>query len=82
MFRILFQGQNSSSSSHCPLDNSSVVFSLSFSSHSAWNDSFNCSLSQCNNNGHDCRSSEILCFDYRTMTNMSYCAPASRDATI
>ncbi|CAF4077108.1 unnamed protein product, partial [Adineta steineri] len=64
----------------CSENNVSIQFTLSSSSHSAWNSTSNCSLQQCNvnltNNINNCRSSSTPCFDYRTISNISYCAPA------
>ena len=56
-----------------------ATFSLSSSSHSAWQPTSNCTLQQFNvtftNNGN-CRSSPMPCFDYRTVDNGSFWAPA------
>ncbi|CAF4416677.1 unnamed protein product, partial [Adineta steineri] len=64
----------------CNENNVSIQFTLSSSSHSAWNPTSNCSLQQCNvnltNNNNNCRSSSTPCFDYRTINNISYCTPA------
>ncbi|CAF0858351.1 unnamed protein product [Adineta steineri] len=63
----------------CSENNVSIQFTLSSSSHSAWNSTSNCSLQQCNvnsNNNNNCLSSSTPCFDYRTINNISYCAPA------
>ncbi|CAF1054681.1 unnamed protein product [Adineta steineri] len=62
------------------INNSSgnVTFALSWSSHSAWNPTLNCTLQQCLiifNNNSSCRSSSTPCFDYRTYTDDRYCAP-------
>lgn len=54
-----------------------VEYSLFYSSHSAQDSSSNCSLLSCINNNNSCRSPETPCFDYRTINNESYCAPAS-----
>ncbi|CAF0885277.1 unnamed protein product [Adineta steineri] len=62
----------------CTENNASVQFTLSSSSHSASNPTSYCALQQCNTslNGNDnCRSSSTPCFDYRTINNISYCAP-------
>ncbi|CAF3324761.1 unnamed protein product [Rotaria socialis] len=67
----------------CSLENSSVQFTLSNLAHSAWQPSANCALPLCitysnnNNNSSTCRTSLTPCYDYRTATNMSYCAPGS-----
>ncbi|CAF0921377.1 unnamed protein product [Adineta steineri] len=56
----------------------STQFILSSSSHSAWNSTSNCTLQQCNtsmNDNNNCLSSSTPCFDYRTINNISYCAP-------
>ncbi|CAF1050114.1 unnamed protein product [Adineta steineri] len=61
----------------CSENNVSIQFTLSSSSHSAWNQTSNCSLQQCNmslNGNNDCLSSSTPCFDYRTINNISYCA--------
>ncbi|CAF4378045.1 unnamed protein product, partial [Adineta steineri] len=64
----------------CSENNVSIQFILSSSSHSAWNSTSSCSLQQCflnsnNNNNNSCLSSSTPCFDYRTINNISYCAP-------
>ncbi|CAF3894183.1 unnamed protein product, partial [Adineta steineri] len=62
----------------CTENNASVQFTLSSSSHSASNPTSYCAVQQCNTslNGNDnCRSSSTPCFDYRTINNISYCAP-------
>ncbi|CAF1034358.1 unnamed protein product [Adineta steineri] len=62
----------------CSENNVSIKLTLSSSSHSAWNPTSNCSLQQCNtslNGNNNCRSSSTPCYDYRTITNISYCAP-------
>ena len=54
-------------------------FTLSASSHSAWQSSTNCNMSQCPMNAsydNGCRASSTPCFDYRSLNNTSYCAPA------
>ncbi|CAF2706385.1 unnamed protein product [Rotaria sp. Silwood2] len=61
----------------CVNTNFTVTFTLSDSSHSAWKSSSNCSLSQCSTNNNSCRLSMTPCFDYHTINNISYCAPAS-----
>ncbi|CAF1032019.1 unnamed protein product [Adineta steineri] len=63
----------------CSENNVSIQFILSSSSHSASNPTSNCSLQQCNtslNGNNNCLSSSTPCFDYRTINNISYCAPA------
>ncbi|CAF3023835.1 unnamed protein product [Rotaria sp. Silwood2] len=63
---------------YCYENNDSVQFTLSLSSHSAWQPTLNCSLQQCNTSFNDnsiCRSSTTPCFDYRTLNYTSYCAP-------
>ena len=62
----------------CNQNNNTVEFTLSWSNHSAWNPTSNCSLQQCSgsSNNNSCRSSLTPCFDYRTLNNTSYCAPA------
>ncbi|CAF4305241.1 unnamed protein product, partial [Rotaria magnacalcarata] len=54
-----------------------VEFTLSSSDHSASKTTLNCSLQKCNvsSNENTCRSSTTPCFDYRTLNNISYCAP-------
>ncbi|CAF1482448.1 unnamed protein product, partial [Adineta steineri] len=63
----------------CSDNNASIHFTLSSSSHSASNSTSNCFLQQCivnsNNNNNSCRSSSTPCFDYRTINNISFCAP-------
>ncbi|CAF0910380.1 unnamed protein product [Adineta steineri] len=64
----------------CSENNASIRFTLSSSFHSAWNSASTCSLQQCNvnltnNNNDNCRSTSTPCFDYRTINNISYCAP-------
>ncbi|CAF3896181.1 unnamed protein product, partial [Adineta steineri] len=62
----------------CSENNVSIQFTLSSSSHSAWNPTSNCSLQQCDislNGNNNCLSSSTPCFDYRTINNISYCAP-------
>ncbi|CAF1265233.1 unnamed protein product [Adineta steineri] len=62
----------------CTENNVSFQFTLSSSSHSAWNSTSSCSLQQCNtslNCSNNCLPSSTPCFDYRTINNISYCAP-------
>ncbi|CAF1210446.1 unnamed protein product [Adineta steineri] len=62
----------------CSENNASIQFTLSSSFHSAWNPISNCSLQQCNtslNDNNNCLLSSTPCFDYRTINNISYCAP-------
>ncbi|CAF1468140.1 unnamed protein product [Adineta steineri] len=63
----------------CTENDVSIQFALLSSSHTAWNPISNCSLQQCNAsliNNNNCLSSSTPCFDYRTINNISYCAPA------
>ncbi|CAF1183189.1 unnamed protein product [Adineta ricciae] len=62
----------------CAYRNTSVQFTLLTSAHSASNSASSCSLQQCNGTSADnqtCSLSPTPCFDYRTMNNISYCAP-------
>ncbi|CAF1375874.1 unnamed protein product [Adineta steineri] len=62
----------------CSENNASIQFTLSSLSHSAWNSTSSCSLQQCNtslNGNNNCLSSSTPCYDYRTINNISYCAP-------
>lgn len=62
----------------CNNSNDTIIFTLSSSSHSAWNPTLICSLQQCHlssSNNNSCITSSTLCFDYRTLNNRSYCAP-------
>ncbi|CAF1192688.1 unnamed protein product [Adineta ricciae] len=63
----------------CNKTDTAVEFTLSSSSHSAWNSVSYCSLQQCrsniNNDNITCVLSPKPCFDYRTPNNASYCAP-------
>ncbi|CAF4568623.1 unnamed protein product, partial [Rotaria sp. Silwood2] len=61
----------------CNESNAMVQFTLTSLSHSAWEPTLNCSLQTCNIslNASNCLSSLTPCFDYRTLTNTSYCAP-------
>jgi hypothetical protein len=71
-------GQTTQSTEYsCDSDNSIVTFTLSSSSHSAWNSLSNCSLSQCTSDNNSCRLSQTPCFDYHTIDTIGYCAPAS-----
>jgi hypothetical protein len=71
-------GQTTQSSSYtCNQNNSTIEFSLFSSFHSAWNSTSNCSLIQCAANNYYCRLSQTPCFNYLTINNISYCAPAS-----
>jgi hypothetical protein len=76
----LFLGQITELPSYsCNVNDFHAEFSLSSSSHSAWEPITNCLLSKCNlnlTNNDNCRSSLISCFNYRTVTNVSICAPA------
>ncbi|CAF1439557.1 unnamed protein product [Adineta steineri] len=63
----------------CTENDVSIQFALLSSSHTAWNSTSNCSLQQCNASlidNNNCLSSSTPCFDYRTINNISYCAPA------
>ncbi|CAF4895451.1 unnamed protein product, partial [Rotaria sp. Silwood1] len=63
---------------YCNENDHNIQFSWSSSGHSGWEPTLNCSLQQCNinlNNNATCRSSSTLCFDYRSVNNMIYCAP-------
>ncbi|CAF0832841.1 unnamed protein product [Adineta steineri] len=62
----------------CSENNASIQFTLSSSSHSAWNSTSDCTLQQCNtslNGNNNCLLSSTPCFNYRTINNISYCAP-------
>jgi hypothetical protein len=62
----------------CNEGDDTVKFTQFSSSHSASQPASNCSLQQCHvssSNSNSCRSSSTPCFDYRTLTNSSYCAP-------
>ncbi|CAF1559179.1 unnamed protein product, partial [Rotaria magnacalcarata] len=79
---IVADGQPTNLSQYtCPVDNFIVQFTLYNSTHSAWQPSINCYVPLCVNpinitiNG--CQASSTTCFEYRTATNRSYCAPAS-----
>ncbi|CAF4577334.1 unnamed protein product [Rotaria sp. Silwood1] len=51
---------------YCDQNNAAVQFTLTSSSHTAWQPVLNCSLQQCNassNNNGSCRSSLTPCFD-------------------
>ncbi len=76
----LFLGQTTEAPNYsCSVNDSNVKFTLSSSSHSAWEPTTNCFLSQCNVNSSSndsCRSSSTPCFDYRTVNNISISAPA------
>lgn len=62
----------------CSSNSSNIDFSLSNSSHSAWDSTSNCLISRCRTNENSaCRLSPTPCFDYRSITNQQYCAPAS-----
>ena len=66
-----------SSSYTCDQNDFTIKFRLSSSSHSSWDELSNCALSPCITTNDRSRSSQISCFDYRTIDNISYCAPAS-----
>ena len=63
----------------CNANNDTVQFTLSTPSHSAWDQFSLCSISQCrssaSNNNSCWFSSSTPCFQYRTLTNHTYCAP-------
>lgn len=62
----------------CNQNTSSIGFSLLSTFHSAWNSTLNCTLSQCHVSSNDsCRLSPTPCFDYRSVDDQSFCAPAS-----
>jgi hypothetical protein len=72
-------GQSTQSPTYtCDQNDLTIQFTLSFSSHSAWDYASNCSLSQCMNNNNSCRSSSTPCFEHQTINNISYCAPAAQ----
>lgn len=78
----LLDGQPTNVSQYaCPVDDFTVQFTWSLSTHSAWEPSINCNVPLCghsvNSTTSGCQSSSIMCFNYRTATNKSYCAPAS-----
>ena len=61
-----------------PKNDSLFEFTLSSSSHSAWQATSNCSLEQCRHiltANNTCISSTTPCFDYRTLDNTRYCGP-------
>ncbi|CAF3087356.1 unnamed protein product, partial [Rotaria sp. Silwood2] len=63
---------------YCNVNNDAVKFTLSSSSHSAWQQTSNCSLQQCNttsNDNNNCRLSSTPCFSYYTLNNTGHCAP-------
>ena len=63
----------------CHENDISVEFTLSTSTHSASNPTSNYSIQQCNINSTDnntCSLSPTPCFNYQTINNISYCAPA------
>jgi hypothetical protein len=64
----------------CYESNFTVGFTFLSSSHSAWQPSSNCFLPLCSVNAinnNSCRSSSTTCFEYRTVSNVSYCAPGA-----
>ncbi len=75
----VFSGQSTLVPNYsCDQDNDTVGFTLSASTHSGWEPTSNCLLSQCllnSNNNNSCRSSTTPCFDYRTINNTGFCAP-------
>lgn len=72
-------GQTTQASSYyCYENNAMATFSLSSSTHSAWQPILNCTLQKCNltlNSNNQCRPSSTPCFNYRTINNASFCAP-------
>ncbi|CAF3979030.1 unnamed protein product, partial [Adineta steineri] len=78
-FKLVIAGHLARYGHFIPSENNATIqFTLSSSSHSASNSTSSCSLQQCNtslNNNDNCRSSSTPCFDYRTINNISYCAP-------
>ncbi len=71
-------GQTTDPTSYtCNENNFNIRISRSTSPHSAFDNSSNCSLSQCTNNNNSCLSSNAHCFGYRSINNQSYCAPGS-----
>ena len=64
----------------CPINSSNVTLEISYSNHSAWSPLQNCSLAPCTSVllsvSFNCSSTTIVCFDYHTVDNTSYCAPA------
>ncbi len=63
----------------CSDNSRDVKFTLSVLDHSGENLATNCSVSKCAINASSvssCRSSSTPCFDYRTFSNISVCAPA------
>jgi hypothetical protein len=63
----------------CNQNDTILGFTLSASSHSAGNSASDCSLQQCYtsaSNTSSCLLSSTPCFDYRTLNNSRYCAPA------
>jgi len=74
-----FLGQTTQAPNYsCNQNNDIIEFTLSASSHSAWQPTSNCSLQQCylsSSNNNSCQSSATPCFDYRTLNNSRYCAP-------
>ncbi len=74
-----YLGQITNASEYfCSTNDSSIEITLTSSPHSAWEPLSNCALALCNVSSNNiCRSSETPCFDYRTNTNASYCAPGA-----
>ncbi len=77
-------GQTTNSANYyCTEDNFTIQFThtSTSTSHSAWDPLLNCSLALCyeslNNSSNSCRTTSTFCFDYRTISDVSYCAPAS-----
>ncbi|CAF3560960.1 unnamed protein product, partial [Rotaria sp. Silwood2] len=62
----------------CNQNTDIVEFTYSASDHSAFNSTLNCSLQQCYanpSNTSSCLLSPTPCFAYRTLSNITYCAP-------
>nr|ACD54707.1 unknown [Adineta vaga] len=70
---------SASSDYSCYENNITVKFELSTANHSASNPASSCSLQQCNVTSIDNQTCSLLptpCFNYLTINNTSYCAPA------
>ena len=63
---------------YCSTSDRDIRFDLSSSGHSARQPSSNCSLAVCATTSNNaCLISSTPCFDYRTSSNVRYCAPGS-----
>lgn len=75
-----YSGQTTATPNYyCNVNDNEIRLVFSTSSHSAWESASNCSLQQCNRNSgmnNNCYFSEMSCYDYRTLNNVSYCTPA------